>query len=175
MQHEHSKLKEVRFLKAFPKDKFLITGYSDKVFIPAAIASENNDLIYFAMSSFGPWKGPEIFFHEIGHLIDGQQMGDMQKSDPQYTALNPKGFEYFGKNYQEYKSAVLDEYAYFSPIEDKGMIYQSFIFGPRLAYSQNPIIREKTRLLVARLEQDIPNISKYYAALCSVALTDIKK
>ncbi len=171
-----SKLKEVRLLKAFPKERPPIAGYSGLQVVPAAIALENEDLVYFSISSFGPWKGPEIFFHEVGHLIDGQQMGDLQQSDPQYTSLNPADFEYFDEqSYTENKDAVVDEYASLNVIEDKGMIYQNFIFGPRLAYSNDPIIRQKTRLLVVRLEKDIPNISKYYAALCDVAITDINK
>lgn len=171
-----SKLKEVRLLKAFPKERPPIAGYSGLQVVPAAIALENEDMVYYSMSSFGPWKGPEIFFHEIGHLIDGQQMGNLQQTDPQYTSLNPADFEYFDEqSYKENEDAVVDEYGSLNVIEDKGMIYQNFIFGPRLAYSDKPIIRQKTRLLVARLEKDIPNISKYYAALCDVSIADINK
>ena len=104
--------------------------------MPAAIADEDEDTIIFAVSSFMPLQGPEIYFHEIGHLIDGQQMGNMQQSDPQYTSLNPDDFEYFDEqSYRQHKSAVVDEYASYNIIEDKAMIYQNFIFGPRLAYS----------------------------------------
>ncbi len=171
-----SKLKEVRFLKGFGENSAPVRGYSAYSTAPAAMAMEDNNLVDFAISSFSPYDGPEIFFHEIGHLIDGQEMGNIQQNDPQYTSLNPKSFKYFDeKSYQENKNAVVDEYASLNAVEDKGMIYQNFIFGPRLAYSDDPIIREKTRLLVARLERNIPNISDYYAALCSVSVTDINK
>jgi len=164
-----SNLKEVRFIKSFGKGRPPITGYSVRSSVPAAIAVENEDTILFAVSSFMPVQGPEIYFHEIGHLIDGQQMGGIQQPDPQYTSLNPDDFEYFDEqSYRQHKSAVVDEYASYNIIEDKAMMYQNFIFGPRLAYSSNPIIQQKTKLLIARLELDIPDISKYYAALCNV-------
>ena len=171
-----SKLKEVRFLKGFGENSAPVRGYSAYSTSPAAMAMEDKNLVDFAISSFSPYDGPEIFFHEIGHLIDGQEMGRMQQKDPQYTDLNPKGFKYFDeKSYQENKDAVVNEYASYNAVEDKGMIYQNFIFGPRLAYSKDPIIREKTRLLVARLDEKIPNISEYYAALCSIPATEIVK
>ena len=100
----------------------------------------------------------------------------MQQSDPQYTSLNSDDFEYFDEqSYRQHKSAFVGEYASVNAIEDKGMTFQKFIFGPRLAYSNNPIIQQKTMLLVARLELDIPKISIYYAALCNVPMSDIIK
>jgi hypothetical protein len=164
-----SKLNEVRLLRGFGEGRGTTVGYPSDSNAKSAIVDMKNNRINFAISSFSPYKGPALFFHEVGHLIDSNQMEGTPWIDPEYASLNPQGFVYGnGQRYEDNKNAFVDKYASWHIQEDKGLIYQNFIVGPRLAYSDKKIIQEKTRLLVARLEHDIPNISKYYAEYCNV-------
>lgn len=110
----------------------------------------------------------EPIMHEISHRLDSVISGIVGMStDKEFSELNPSDFEYGRKNSSKNKEVVCVEYGSTNIKEDKATYMQTMINGldQDLAYSKNPTIRAKYRLLLARLEQRIPGVTKYLVSV----------
>lgn len=160
---ELSGVKDIRVAKSFNYQSIKVGQGSDAM---DAYAALNDDRIYISMYSLGHLGiGDSELFHEIGHFIDKNTAGYV--NDNQFNSLNPAGFKYNDAiNYEKYKDAVLGEYGYINCAEDKATILGGFCkFAVPELYSKDPYIRAKSRFLLARINEKVPNIAKYYGLL----------
>jgi hypothetical protein len=132
-------------------------------------ADAGGSTINMSLSTF--YEGDRyVVWHELGHLIDNQYCGDFgfEHYDPQFTNLNPSGFEYGVTPFTNgsWKGITETEYGSSNMAEDKADLYAR-ILGGLNSLSDHPssTLRGKTDLLLARLGKKVPTLPAYIAAI----------
>lgn len=110
--------------------------------------------------------GEFTLYHEVGHLLDEVLSKGFQSAvmDKGFNALNAPGFEYYGVLHDELEvDGFIRPYSAYNVLEDKAIVFENVLSGIdyHLSRSPDPILREKCRLQLARLEWHIPNITPY--------------
>lgn len=99
--------------------------------------------------------------HEFGHLLDFEQCGFTGAfSDTELSDLNPKDFVY-GQKESVGKVAVTDSYGATSALEDKATLYADILNTNALSYISSEAVASKYKLLLARMEQEVPGSARY--------------
>lgn len=107
----------------------------------------------------------ENAMHETAHRVDYRMNGNSligTQRDRNFTKLNQKAFRY-GTRTTSTNSNVAETYGATDPWEDKAVLMQTMLNGldEKLLYSRSPVVRAKYRLLLGRLEQNIPGYAQY--------------
>lgn len=115
------------------------------------------------------YKGdPEIYRHELGHLADYSFCGGFgyEYYDPQYLYINPGGTEY---GVGAPKGVFVTDYAVSNMAEDKAETYVGILDGlyPLYFHGRSQVIRKKSDLLLTRLDEEVPGLAQYLAAISS--------
>lgn len=104
--------------------------------------------------------------HEIGHLLDESLSGgaSLSYNDTYFDDLNEPDFEYLRMIPDKLEAeGFVRAYSTYSIWEDKAVIFENILSGVdfSLARSEDPILRKKYRLQLARLEHAVPNSAPY--------------
>lgn len=148
--------RRVVFVRNIEKSKFNETGYE------ILGETESRAGIYMNYdASLDPDNFAKVFAHELAHKIDFVICGQFgSKQDEELKELNPQGRKY-KTNYQNSEGFTLTEYGATSILEDKAEMMGN-MFYQLLNPSEMPdAVGEKYGLVLARLEDNIPGISKY--------------
>jgi len=107
-----------------------------------------------------------VIGHELGHALDFALLGDNAWDDSEYMKHNPTDFRYGDENSPNIKITVAYKYGANNVVEDKGVMFGNMLSGlnPALMADQG-VLGYKYRLLLGRLEEKIPGISKYLSEI----------
>ncbi|MBS1118231.1 MAG: hypothetical protein H6Q90_459 [Deltaproteobacteria bacterium] len=103
----------------------------------------------------------EVVHHELFHLLDHETLGERAEHDPQWQALNPRGFEYRDPSTaQDRPRGFVDGYATTNETEDRASVFEFLLGHPtklcELAQA-DPVVAAKTAVVwerVARIVGD---------------------
>ncbi len=102
--------------------------------------------------------------HEFGHAIDGALCGIFgSRRDPEYAGLNTPDFQY--GSFENYENNVMYGYGDKNILEDKGIVLESMLDTIRNPYELSPVVQAKQKLLLARLEANLPGIAGYLRSI----------
>lgn len=137
---------------------------------PIGVAHSVTHIMYATLQGFNEGDF-EHFDHELGHLFDYRVCGIWgYRRDPEYKALNSKSFKY-DRAYlytQDYpRDDVVSGYAGTAVEEDKADMQKVMVNGldDDLIDPKSKILKAKYRLLLSRLENKVPGVSAYLAAI----------
>ena len=161
--YEFIDIKEIRIVDTFKPTDNPIVGE----FTAAGKAMMDDGIIYLPKSYL--LQGDfDLIMHEVSHLLDYRLNGDSYDAtyeDQEFTALNKEEFDYGDPN--EDMSDMVALYSATNPVEDKATLMETMINGLSRVYlyHENPIIRNKYRLLLGRIEQNVPGYSQYMLSI----------
>lgn len=106
-----------------------------------------------------PEEGSSTVNHELGHGIDNTVCGSIGATrDTEYSDLNSAETTYGAYNPS---TDFMYSYGGVSVEEDKATVYEFMLDLIRNPHDLSPVVQEKQKLLLARLEANIPGISDY--------------
>src|SRR3989338_2914580 len=126
----------------------------------AAAVSGDPLEMYITVSDLG--MDDEIPDHEFGHMIDEKITDPVEgDEDEEYTALNPKWFEY--GNHMPHDGVTTTDYGAVDEEEDKATTYEDTIgeLEPEVFRSEDAVILAKGLLLLSRIEEYVPGYTAY--------------
>lgn len=152
---KYSNIHEIRIVSDIPGDKEASAGPEGTIHM-----------------TYGSFVGGNytIYMHELGHLVDFTECGDdnfFSQQDHQYLGLNPKKFKYGNQTRWSWVGITASPYGGTEVKEDKAEVYKNMLNGLNPLYFNSPyhVLKEKYRLLLARLDTQIPGIANYLASI----------
>ncbi|HET7827567.1 MAG TPA: hypothetical protein VFK97_01745, partial [Candidatus Saccharimonadales bacterium] len=148
-------LKHLRIVQDFVDPNQRVNNIAAEAITPDTIDINLSDILA---------DRPQDVRHELGHIFDYSFCGDsgFNYYDPQYTDLNPAGFEYGTSGY--WQNATISQYGASNQREDKAEMFAHIFGGIDMAAvnSRHVAIRQKYDLLLARLNQKVPGAVEYF-------------
>ena len=161
--YDYADIRQLRIVQSFNGVDNPVIGN----FQPTAETNPVTGVLYIPVQSLYT-SSFVTYMHEISHRIDYQMNGlwGMER-DYNLLTLNDKSFHYGQPGNSRISADVNRTYAATNPVEDKASLYQSMVNGldGDLLNNPAPVIRNKYRTLLGRLDENVPGIAQYLEAI----------